>query len=179
MAFTQLQPRIMWGPKPFLNHSLWFKPAKYIVTTTTAAAVTTFTDEDGEMPGLSKYDSLDSAPFNAILDSMNFDRFAYLSVGEGPNLILIAVYLVGTILSLFLNIFFFFWTIKGIYVNTNGSLVSSFQWICLSQVRINLIFIVCVCHEWQSTAQSTLSNCTRFCLTYSASLSTSMSWSGL
>ena len=27
--------------------------------------------------------------------------------------------------------------------------------------------------------QSTLSNCTRFCLTYSASLSTSMSWSGL
>ena len=129
MAFTQLQPRIMWGPKPFLNHSLLLKPAKYLVTSTTTTATSR------EMPELSKYDSLDSAPFNAILDSMNSDRFAYMSFGQGPNLILITVFLVLTIISLFLNIFFFFWTIKGIYVNTNGSLVSSFQWICLSQVR--------------------------------------------
>ena len=131
MAFTQLHPRIMWRPKTFLNHSFWLKPFKIIETTTAAGVSDTTTEEDE----LRKYNSLQQqAPYNAILDSMNSDRFAYLSFGDGPNLILIAVFLVLTIISLFLNIFFFFWTIKGIYVNTNGSLVSSFQWICLSQV---------------------------------------------
>ena len=96
---------------------------------------------------------------------MNSDIFAYMSFGEGPNLILIAVFLVLTIISLFLNIFFFFWTIKGIYVNTNGSLVSSFQWICLSQVR-------------DLSLSNQLYLHTRFCLTCSVSLSTSMCWSG-